>query len=243
MRKRIEHKRPTAEVEVRAGRVRKSGGLREPAMRVTSHLTRPPTEATSAGAVLGADHPLARTLDRLGLLLKQSAVVGAVLLTASVAGVAGVADVGALIVAAAAVQVALALGLLIVAAQERERARELIIDGRGHLPLAAVERERGRLVSVECRGRLARSLERARELADSSRWLARSSRPLFRLDVVAAVGPQLSDIAALLRRDEVDAAGVALMWRLLHDGASPLYGQDVAALSEALDLVRRRLEG
>jgi hypothetical protein len=242
MPKRTERKRRTAETGFRAGRGGKLGGVREPAMRVTSHLTRPPTEAASAGAALGADHPLARTLDRLGLLLKQSAAVGALLLTASVAGVAGVPDVSALIVAAAVVQVALALGLLIVAAQERERARELIIDGRGHLPLAAVERERRRLLSADCRHRLARSVERARESAESSRWLTRSSRPLFRPHVVAAVGAQLADIAALLRRDEVDAAGVALMWRLLCDGASPLYGDDVAPLREALDLVRRRLE-
>jgi hypothetical protein len=240
MPKRTERKRRTAETGFRAAKL---GGVREPAMRVTSHLTRPPTEAASAGAALGADHPLARTLDRLGRLLKQSAAVGALLLTTSVAGVAGVPDVGALIVAAAVVQVALALGLLIMAAQERERARELIIDGRGHLPLAAVERERRRLLSADCRHRLARSVERTRELAESSRWLTRSSRPLFRPHVVAAVGAQLADIAALLRRDEVDASGVALMWRLLYDGAaSPLYGDDVAPLREALDVVRRRLE-
>jgi hypothetical protein len=207
----------------------------------SSHLTRPPTEAASAAAVLGADHPLVRALDRLELLLKQSAAAGVLLFTVAVAAVAGVPDAAAFIVAAVVVQVALALGLLIVAAQRRERARDLIIDGRAGLPLAAVDRERQRLLSSTCRRRLADSLDDARELAASTRWLSRSSRPLFRSNVVAAADPQLAEIAARLRSDEVEAVGVALMWRLLFDGGSPLYGDDVAPLGEALDLVARRL--
>jgi hypothetical protein len=59
--------------------------------------------------------------------------------------------------------------------------------------------------------------------------------------VVSQVSRELAEIATLLRQDEPDAAGIALARRLLCDGGSPLYGDDVARLRDTLDLLRRRL--
>ncbi len=90
--------------------------------------------------------------------------------------------------------------------------------------------------------RLAVRLEAVAAAAASPKWLVRGSRPLFRLNVVAAVAPQLRDMAELLRGHDPPLRGVALVVRLLEERESPLYGDDPVALAEATRRIRFALE-
>jgi hypothetical protein len=67
-------------------------------------------------------------------------------------------------------------------------------------------------------------------------------RPLFNRRVVAEVAPELATIAALLRRDHTGEQGVAMIERLVVDGGSPLYRDDVEALREELHRVHYLLD-
>ena len=66
------------------------------------------------------------------------------------------------------------------------------------------------------------------------RRLAPGALPMVRPGVAAAVLAELAAVAALLRSERPGLRGVALAERLLTDGASPLYGQDIGALREQL---------
>jgi hypothetical protein len=156
---------------------------------------------------------------------------------------AGLASARSLITAAALVEATLACSLLLAANDERRLARELIIAGRDALPLPVLEWERRHLLDIAYRARLAGSLDRATDLAERPRWLLRGSRPLFRLDIIAAASPQLAELATALRRAHCEAAGVAMTERLLCDGDSPLYGDDPVLLREILGRILSRLEG
>jgi hypothetical protein len=61
--------------------------------------------------------------------------------------------------------------------------------------------------------------------------------------VVAAVTGELGEIARLLRSGEAAVRGVAMLERLLTDGASALYGEDVRTLREELHRIRFILGG
>jgi hypothetical protein len=212
-------------------------------VRVTSRPTRPIKAPVTAAGLLGNGHPLARASERRSSRRRQLAGVGLLLFGGVVVQLAGLASARALITAAALVEAALACSLLLVAKDERRLARELIIMGRGALPLPALAWERHRLLDTTYRYRLAQSVDHVREAAECRRWLLRGSRPLFRVQVVAAVSPELAELARALRRTDCQAAGVALTQRLLCDGTSPLYGEDIARLRETLRRVRSRLEG
>jgi hypothetical protein len=139
---------------------------------------------------------------------------------------------------AVAIAIAVDAGL---GASENARARALILEGLTMSASAAFERESRRL-----RGRsrsLAERLEAVTATVASPRWLVRSSRPLFRLRVVAAVAPQLGDIAELLMREDRPLRGIALVARLLEEGDSPLYGDDPVELAETLRRIRFVLDG
>jgi hypothetical protein len=215
-------------------------GEKEPTMRVTSRhtATRP---AANAESLLGRGHPLARVSDRRGSRQRQLVGVGVVLLCGVVVQLSGVGSAGSLITAAMVVEAALTCSLLLAVRDERRLARELIIAGRDTLPLPAVVSERRRLAEPTYRYRLARSLDRTRETAERPQWLLRGSRPLFQLHVVAAVSPELTELAAALRETECTAAGIAMTERLLCDSDSPLYGDDIARLRARLLQIRLRL--
>jgi hypothetical protein len=116
-------------------------------------------EDASAAALLGPDHPLVRAVDRFSVLVQRSLIIAALLSTSIGALVEGVSSALSLVVAAAVVLAGFVCGALVAAWTERERALDLIIEGRGHFPLAVIDRERRRLLDANHRNALARSLE------------------------------------------------------------------------------------
>jgi hypothetical protein len=144
-------------------------------------------------------------------------------------------------VALAAGVVLVVLTMLVASCRQRERDRaiDLILDGRAHVALAAVHRQRRRLVSRRTRIVLAASFEDI--VKDGHRPPAlqmRGARPLYCRQVVRSVSPALREVACLLEGEGVSARAVAGAERLITDGASPLYGLDVDALRDELDRVR-----
>jgi hypothetical protein len=179
-----------------------------------------------------AAHAVA-TIERIAL-----AVVA--LLVASVA----VGDApGAPVVTASGVGILLALVAVgAVLRDERHRlALDLIVEGEEWLPVRALVRERDRLGAVRRRARLARSYERLFEEGLSLRRPVPGPLPMVRPGMAARVLAELGPVAALLRSGDPGLRGVALAERLLIDGASPLYGEDVAALRAELGRARSLL--
>ena len=147
-----------------------------------------------------------------------------------------------LAVAAVVVLAALALRAALLVCTSRERALDLIAQGRGSLALAPVERQRQRLLDPDHRERLARSLDAIRDEAE--RWKGtRSVRPVFSVRVVRAAAPELTRVARLVRGDHAPLAGIAMTERLVTDGCSPLYGEDLELLLQALRRTRFLLDG
>jgi len=118
--------------------------------------------------------------------------------------------------------------------ERRDLCLELVVAGRDRLSISALIRECRRLADPR---RQARSLE---ELADIAVRHPRRERqrPISSRRVLASVEPELRDIAARLRTGEADLRGVALLYRLVTCGASPLYGEHAGALRE--ELIRGR---
>jgi hypothetical protein len=192
----------------------------------------------SARELLGAEHPLARVEARLNVALTGSAVVAA-LLCAGVAALLDGLSVGlSLTVAAALAQTILAARVALLLESRREHVLDLIIEGRGDLPIAAVERQRRRLLDPARRRGLASAFEEIRDEALRPPARDPRMRPIFDRRVIAAVAPELTTIAALLRDDVANLRGIALAQRLVTDGISPLYRSDVRLLRDEL----RRLE-
>jgi len=216
-------------------------GQRAGLRRAASNLGRAFEEAAPAAKLLGADHPFVRALDLTRVLTRQSLAAA----SASAIGAAGLAC-GAgwafpVLVVAGAVQLVLAAGLAVVVALARERARDLIAEGREHLPLPPLARQRRRLLDHRHRYGLTRAFEGL--VATAERWsrILRNSRPVFNVRLVREVAPELHEIAGLLRVVTSGARGVALSERLLTSGASPLYGEEIDDLRNELRRVREEL--
>src|SRR5215217_2957942 len=104
-------------------------------MHLTSRLSHSLRQPATASALLGPEHPFACVLDRLVVVLKQS-LVAAALLSASVSAViVGASGALACAVAAAVVQAWLACRAALLAQTMRWLVLDLIIEGRGNLPL------------------------------------------------------------------------------------------------------------
>jgi hypothetical protein len=198
----------------------------------------------SAGAVLGSDHPLARAIEARESVVRQLIAVAAVL-----AG--GMIDLGegvawATMLVASAVVVLLGLAVIVAASMQRERDRalNLILEGRETVPVAAVQRQRRRLLDRRTRAILARNLAAMIDQASNRRTgRACRVRPLFDVGVVAAVAPDIRAVIVLLHAEDAPARGVAFVERLLTDVRTPLYGNQVEALREELNRVRLYLIG
>jgi hypothetical protein len=210
-------------------------------MRPLSRTSQPLDEASVAGALLGADCPLVRALEGLDSLLRQLLAVAALATGGVVAFLAGERWALSLAIAAWALAAVIGPAVAVAAVRTRDLARDQIVAGRGQLPLAPIERVRRRLLDHRHRCRLARSLDKMRLEATRSPG---PLRPLFSVRTVAALGPELTEIAERLRDADGDAGlrGVALAESLLLDGGSPLYRDDVALLRDELNRVRSLLQ-
>jgi hypothetical protein len=147
-----------------------------------------------------------------------------------------------LLVAAVIVQLGLGVGLVLLAQLQRDRARELIIAGRGGLPLPALERERRRLQRPRGREGLAHALENLVRAAERRPTLVPTARPIFDPCQVRAAAPELRAIAACLRSSTVTVGAVARVERLLMSGASPLYDREPEALRHELMRIHAELD-
>jgi hypothetical protein len=114
---------------------------------------------------------------------------------------------------------------------------ELIVQGRGDLPLRAIACERRRLLDRGHQQHLAAWLDAIRNEAKHP-IPARRARPICSVRVIAAAAPDLATIAELLRSEDAGLRGVAATQRLLVDGTSSLYGQDENRLCEELHRIR-----
>jgi hypothetical protein len=193
-----------------------------------------------SSSLLGPEHPLARADSRLRLLRAQlavTAILGIVCLAAS--RVLG-APALHLAIGAAALAGVLLGAVLMARASLRERALELIANGREELPLPAVESERNRLSDRRYRRRLARTLDVISAEPQPREWWFPIAADR---EAVHGARVELAEIARLLRDlPSVRARGVALVTRLIRDGAtSPLYQGPAPRLREELGRIRHVL--
>jgi hypothetical protein len=203
-------------------------------MHIASRVTHPLQSDRRARVLLGGDHPLVHALHRTSFAHERSYVVSALLAGSAVAWLEGVHGALGVLLASAVVQIALACDVAVLVRRRRECARDLIIEGRGELPLEAVQRERRRLEDPAHRADLAHGLEAIREIAAHPASWPPAARPLFRVGVVAAVDRELAEVAVRLREERVGVRGVAMLERLITDGTSPLYGDRTRPLCEEL---------
>jgi hypothetical protein len=199
-------------------------------------------DLSSAASLLGDDHRLVRTLDLLAVLRRQLLLSSLALAGSGLAFAAGVSRVSTVLAAATLVELVLAGAILASRSVRRDLARELIIDGRGDLPLRALIRERRRLTSPRTQAGLARALEGVARAAANWPRTFPTARPVFDVRQVRAATPQLKALAELLSAEPAQARGVALIERLLTCGGSPLYGQQPDELRRELELIRTELE-
>jgi hypothetical protein len=195
-------------------------------------------ECQAAGALLGLGHPLVGLLSACHTTADEIAVVAALQVAGVVLLWASAPHALALTVAAAAVQLALDVRFGMLTLYRRELCRDLVIDGRGRLPLAALQRELRRLRDPRLQARLARSVEELAHTIDHRRHELGLGPPFYRSHVLAAVEPELRDVARSLHADGAGVRGVALLDRLISSGTSPLYGARVEPLRDELGRIR-----
>ncbi|HET7048530.1 MAG TPA: hypothetical protein VFI54_09715 [Solirubrobacteraceae bacterium] len=174
-------------------------------------------------------------------MTRQWRTCAALLAGASIAQVKGHPWATGLAISAGVVLLALTALVAALRLRVRDRARDLIAEGRETLPIIAVQRERRRLLARRRRKVLARTLDAMVRQATSPPTIP-SARPLFDVRVIASVSGDLRAVIRLLQKKHARARGVALTERLIVDGGSPLYAQDQMRLREELHRVRHLLE-
>ena len=189
-----------------------------------------------AAEVLGAGHPLARALDLIEVLLRQSTATGLVVVTCAAGVLFGADWARAPLIAAVAVQLVLAAFLAAAVALRRERARDLLIEGRD-VGLPVLARERQRLLAYRRRETLADTLEDLVHCAERLDRMLPMSRPVYHGFVVRQLASELLALAADLR-SAVGVRGVARTERLLTIGTSPLFGTETEELRAELARIR-----
>jgi len=184
---------------------------------------------------MAPDHSLTRASDTLDAVGRQWRAVAAVLVGSGIAIAEGAHWARPLALAAAIMLLVLTALFAASRSTRRDRALDLIVDGRENVPLAIIQRERQRIAASRTRGTLAAALEAmVEETLDRRVGFARSARPPLDAKLIAALEPEIRETAALLRSDRVSVRAVARTERMLTRGASPLYGSDVAALRTEL---------
>jgi hypothetical protein len=187
-----------------------------------------------AAAFLGGDHPLVRVVDLRNALRRQSLVSAAAVLIGTIGFASGARWGLPVLIAAAIVQFLISLAFALLALLQQTLVWDLIIEGRGDLPLPSLARELRRLQRPREHARLARDLEQLVQQAE--RWpMSRPTlRPIFDPRQIRAEAPELRLIGALLHSGSVDVRGVAHVERLLRLGDSPLYRREPDELHREL---------
>lgn len=199
-------------------------------------------EHQPVGAVLGAEHPLARVIATQASVGRQSIAVGAAFAGSLIARSEGDAWATAMTLSAAIVLLGLGAVAITLGRRKRKRALDLILEGREYLPVAAVQRQRRRLVARRTRRRLARTFEAVIKEGSISPMLpGGNGRPLFDVAMLASVEGDLRALISELRMTAATARGVARAERILTDECSPLHGHDPEAFRNELRRVRRLL--
>jgi hypothetical protein len=190
-------------------------------------------------AVLGPGHPLVRAAESRDVLGGHAIAVLAALLCGAAAALANEIWGPPVVIGAAATLAGLGVSALKLRARVRRHALELVLEGHEALPLPAVERERKRLLGAKVRRQLRCGLLNvAREAQRVPPFAPLPLPPLFDVQVVREVAPELQRLAARLEERPSAARAVALVERMLCSALSPLYGDDAGVLREEL----RRLE-
>ena len=127
----------------------------------------PPARPRPAAAqqLLGAEHPLARAEHRVRWLGHQAATLAALLPVGALALLAGAPGLRAGLLAGGLVEAWLLVALSAAAGVVRDRALDLIVEGRSSLPLASVRRRRARLMRPRHVRLLAEAIEALRREA------------------------------------------------------------------------------
>jgi hypothetical protein len=192
--------------------------------------------------VLGADHPLTRAIDAARRIRRQCLVVCAVLVGGVIDLAEGTAWAAALVLSAGIVLLAQAITAAVLEAHKRDRALDLIAEGRETVPIAAVQRSRRRLRAARTQRQMARTIEGMLQQALNPPTLcSRGARPLFAPTVLSCVAEDLRALCRVLRTEEASARGVVLAERLLRDGASAFYGDDPRLLREQLHRIEQAM--
>ncbi len=194
--------------------------------------------------VLGLDHPLTRASRALDATVRQLLVVVAMLAGGVAADLEHASWGRDVAIAAGLVLVAFAFAAFVRAQTRRDRALDVILEGRESLPVAVVQRQRRRLARPRTRHSLARTLKSMIDETLHNRSLAlHSSRPLLHPSLIAAAQDDMRATASALRGEHSTVRGVALVERLITRGESPLYGRDAVALRGELARARALLAG
>ena len=185
-------------------------------------------------AVLGHEHPLARAEQRMRKVRRQLVAVVALLVGAAVVLLVRLGDTRGLLLAAGLVLAWLGISFVTASASRRDRALDLIAEGRDALPLDAVRRQRQRLLNPRHARDLARSLDHIRSESRPGARRRTFGPPLYFPAVIRQLDEELARIVELLRSPAPGIVAVARAERLLGGERSPLYGEDPRRLGEEL---------
>jgi len=201
------------------------------------------TRSRSPRVCLGETIALVEALDRHAVAVAQLSAVIAVLVASAVGVVTDGRGALPLVIASAVAMIGFGCRGALRALDRRERVCDLIISGRGDVPLAVVKRECGRLLDPCRRETLAHCYESLGDEPSASGRVACRASVIVAPTVVAKVRPELTLIAALLRDDAPSVRGVAAAQRLICAGTSSLFGDDHEVLRQDLHRVAYLLRG
>jgi hypothetical protein len=189
------------------------------------------------------DHPLTRASAALDATVRQLMVVGAMLAGSVAAAVEHAAWARSLAVASAVALLGFVAAALFRRQTRRDRALDLIVEGRENIPMSVVQRQCRRLARPKTQRTLGRALDAMVKDTLYRPWpLPLSSRPLLHRPLIARLHKEIRVVAELLSSGGASIRGVAFCERLVTDGASPLYGEDPLSLHAELSRARALLE-
>ena len=206
-------------------------------MPIAPLISRSLDEISLAERLLGHDAALVRALDRQAVALEQLFAAVA-LLTMSVLDVAAGGPAGLpVVVTSALATLAFGLRAALRVLDRRDCVWDLIIRGRGDVPLTAVRRELRRLLDPRRRASLVRCYEAIGDEPSAAGRVPCRACVIVTVPVVAKVRPELALVATLLRDEAASVRGVAAATRLISTGTTSLFGRDDAILRADLHRV------